>query len=265
MWLCILTGRWFEETFENAQWSKMLLCILTSRRFEEAFENTAEKSQTNVTSAIMPLFEKAIWGHIWKRTVQWRKVKQMQPMWQCLLWSKPFQSTFENAGWKEKKHTYACNQCNYASIRAGHLRKHLKTFNLQLLYFHSFKILWQIQQIRDILLSPPPSLAIWLKDGWISIQPFWGTWWEIQPIPDGIFIRWMDFHLMVGIPSTLVRFPTTWMEIHPLGLVGPDVAVFQEPPHLVLNDGSHPSFDIVKYIAQLRSQLLILTQSRSFV
>ena len=30
---------------------------------------------------------------------------------------------------------------------------------------------------------------------------------------------------MVGIPSTLVRFPTTWMEIHPLGLVGPDVAV----------------------------------------
>ena len=31
---------------------------------------------------------------------------------------------------------------------------------------------------------------------------------------------------MVGIPSTLVRFPTTWMEIHPLGLVGPDVAVY---------------------------------------
>ena len=137
--------------------------------------------------------------------------------------------------WKrrvKKKHTYACNQCNYASIRAGHLRKHLKTFNLQLLYFHSFKILGQIQQIRDILLSPPPSLAIWLKDGWISIQPFWGTWWEIQPIPDGIFIRWMDFHLMVGIPSTLVRFPTTWMEIHPLGLVGPDVAVMGQLPKL---------------------------------
>ena len=30
---------------------------------------TVEESQTNVTSAIMPLFEKAIWGHIWKRTV----------------------------------------------------------------------------------------------------------------------------------------------------------------------------------------------------
>ena len=135
----------------------------------------------------------------------------------------PFSRHLKTQG--EKKHSYTCNQCNYASIRAGHLRKHLKTFNLQLLYFHSFKILGQIQQIRDILLSPPPSLAIWLKDGWISIQPFWGTWWEIQPIPDGIFIRWMDFHLMVGIPSALVRFPSTWMEIHPLGLVGPDVAV----------------------------------------
>ena len=33
---------------------------------------------------------------------------------------------------------------------------------------------------------------------------------------------------MVGIPSALVRFPTTWMEIHPLGLVGPDVAVRSE-------------------------------------
>ena len=152
-----------------------------------------EKSQTNATDVTMPALIQALSVDIWKRRV--------------------------------KKHTYACNQCNYASIRAGHLRKHLKTFNLQLLYFHSFKILGQIQQIRDILLSPPPSLAIWLKDGWISIQPFWGTWWEIQPIPDGIFIRWMDFHLMVGIPSTLVRFPTTWMEIHPLGLVGPDVAV----------------------------------------
>ena len=30
---------------------------------------------------------------------------------------------------------------------------------------------------------------------------------------------------MVGIPSVLDRFPTAWMEIQPMGLVGPDVAV----------------------------------------
>ena len=69
MWLCILTGRWFEETFENAQWSKMLLCILTSRRFEEAFENTVEKSQTNVTSVAMHARMLSLWRDIWKCTV----------------------------------------------------------------------------------------------------------------------------------------------------------------------------------------------------
>ena len=126
----------------------------------------------------------------------------MQPMQLCFNSSRPFWEAFENF---QSPNIHKCIAIDF--------------------HFHSFKILGQIQQIRDILLSPPPSLAIWLKDGWISIQPFWGRWWEIQPIPGGIFIHWMDFHLMVGIPSTLVRFPTTWMEIHPLGLVGPDVAV----------------------------------------
>ena len=59
----------------------------------------------------------------------------------------------------------------------------------------------------------------------ISIQPFWGTRWEIQPTLGGISNHWMDFHLVVGIPSVLDRFPTKWMEIQPLVLVGPDVAV----------------------------------------
>ena len=48
---------------------------------------------------------------------------------------------------------------------------------------------------------------------------------EIQPTLGGISIHWMDFHLVVGIPSILVRFPTTWMEIQPMGLVGLDVVV----------------------------------------
>ena len=60
--------------------------------------------------------------------------------------------------------------------------------------------------------------------GFPSIH-FGGRWWEIQPTPSGISIHWMDFHLVVGIPSILDRFPTTWMEIQPIGLVGPDVAV----------------------------------------
>ena len=74
MWLCIFSCKPFEETFENAQWSKMLLCILTSRRFEETFENT-----------------------------HWRKVKQMQPMWFCIFSGRWFEETFDKAHWRKIK------------------------------------------------------------------------------------------------------------------------------------------------------------------
>ena len=32
---------------------------------------------------------------------KWRKDKQMQPVWLCLLWSKLFEDTFENAQWRK--------------------------------------------------------------------------------------------------------------------------------------------------------------------
>ena len=34
---------------------------------------------------------------------KWRKDKQMQPVWLCLLWSKLFEDTFENAQWRKVK------------------------------------------------------------------------------------------------------------------------------------------------------------------
>ena len=53
MWLCILKGRRFEETYENPQWRKvkqmqpMRLCILSGKQFKEAFENTPKRVQVN--------------------------------------------------------------------------------------------------------------------------------------------------------------------------------------------------------------------------
>ena len=124
MWLCILTGRWFEETFENAQRSKMLLCILTSRRFEEAFENTVEKSQTNVTSAIMPLFEKAICGHIWKRTVVKSWTNAINALIQCDYASSRADvlRTLLKAHNGEKSNK--CNQCDFAPSLRTRLKTH---------------------------------------------------------------------------------------------------------------------------------------------
>ena len=34
---------------------------------------------------------------------QWRKIKQMQPMWLCLFSYRPFEATFENAQWRKVK------------------------------------------------------------------------------------------------------------------------------------------------------------------
>ena len=54
------------------QW--MRLFIFSWKQFEDAFENA-----------------------------QWRKVKQMRPMWFCLFTGRPFDETFENAQWRKVK------------------------------------------------------------------------------------------------------------------------------------------------------------------
>ena len=89
VWIYLLSGRPFEDSFENTQWRKvkqmqpMWLYILSSRTFEDSFENT-----------------------------QWTKAKQMQPMWLCILLCTPFEETFDNGQyWKVKK----CNHCDLAS------------------------------------------------------------------------------------------------------------------------------------------------------
>ena len=66
-------------------------------------KRTVEKSQTNATNVTMPHIAQAIWGNIWKHTV----VQQMQPMWFCILTSRQFQETFDNA---QKKKRNKCNQ-----------------------------------------------------------------------------------------------------------------------------------------------------------
>ncbi len=68
------------------------------------------------------MFGQAIWGHIWKRTVE--KFEQMQPMWLFLFRSKIFEETFENAQCRKEKKSY---RCDFAYVRAGNLMTHLKT------------------------------------------------------------------------------------------------------------------------------------------
>ena len=55
-------------------------------------------------------------------------MKQVHPVWLCLLWSKWFEGTFVNAQWRKVK---KCNQCDYASSHAGTLRRHFKTHSTE--------------------------------------------------------------------------------------------------------------------------------------
>ena len=94
----------------------------------DIWKRTVDKSQTNASNVNMHLLMQAIWGDIWKRT--------MQPMCLCPF---PLQkcnlcdfasSRANNLRAHLKTHTgeksNKCNQCDYASSRAGNSRTHFK-------------------------------------------------------------------------------------------------------------------------------------------
>ena len=92
MWLCLFSGKQFEDTFENAHWRKvkqmqpMWLCLFSGRQFEETFENA-----------------------------QWSRIIQMQPMWVCIFSGRQFEETFENPQWRKVKPMQPMWLCNASS------------------------------------------------------------------------------------------------------------------------------------------------------
>ena len=95
MWICNFLGKQFEDPFENAQWRKtkqmqpMWLRLFTGRQFENTFENAQRR--------------------------------KMQPMWICLFSGNLRAHLKRHSGEKPNK----CNQCDYASSHASHLKTHL--------------------------------------------------------------------------------------------------------------------------------------------
>ena len=67
---------------------------------ESIWKRTAEESQTNAVYVSLHYFEKLVSESIWKRTgeailecfesAQWRKVKQLQQVWLCIILSNRF-------------------------------------------------------------------------------------------------------------------------------------------------------------------------------
>ena len=119
MWLCILTDRQFEETYENAQWIKarqmqaMWLMIMhpPSKHFEDTFENAqwnqwhwqcdyALSLYRNVTYVALHPPGQTIWGHIWKRTLeksQTNATNATLPLLRQAIWGDSWKRTVEKS------------------------------------------------------------------------------------------------------------------------------------------------------------------------
>ena len=101
----VIRGHIWKHTVEKNQINatNVIMPHLRQAIWGHILKRTVEKSQTNATNVTMPHIAQAIWGNIWKHTV----VQQMQPMWFCILTSRQFQETFDNA---QKKKRNKCNQ-----------------------------------------------------------------------------------------------------------------------------------------------------------
>ena len=126
------------------------LCILSRR----PFAGTLGKSQTSATSVTMYPLMHALWGHIWKHTMETNPIHAtsetlhpcMQALWEH-IWKHtvkkiPTKATnvtmqrLEQAIWEHiwkysEGKSNKCKQCHFASANAGDLRTHLKTHSAE--------------------------------------------------------------------------------------------------------------------------------------
>ena len=78
----------------------------------DIWKHTVEKGQTNATNVAMHLLRQAIWGFIWKHTVEKSQTNAIS-VWHLRT----------HSGEKLNK----CSQCDFASSEAANLRRHLET------------------------------------------------------------------------------------------------------------------------------------------
>ena len=73
VWLSILWSKCFEDTSENAEWknaTNVTFNPLGQAIWGFIWKHTVEKSQTNATDVIMHAQTQVLWGHIWKHTLE---------------------------------------------------------------------------------------------------------------------------------------------------------------------------------------------------
>ena len=90
--------------------------MLWSKFVEDTYENT----QWRKAKQMQPVWLCMLWSKFVEDTFdnsQWRKVKQMQAMWLCLFSGRQFEDTFENAQWRKVKQMQPMWLCLFSGRR----------------------------------------------------------------------------------------------------------------------------------------------------
>ena len=134
----------------------------------------------------MHLFRKAIWGLIWKL---WRKTKQMQPMWLCILLFKRFKDTLKNAQWRKVKEMQPMRLCIFSGksledtfVNAQWRKvKQMQPMWLCLFSGKQFKDTFENAQWRKVNMQQMWLCLLWEFDNTHIIINWWSVnWWPVR-------------------------------------------------------------------------------------
>ena len=128
VWLCVYIHISFEDTFDNSQWEmsgKFNPCDYASSQATHVRRHLKKNAQWKNNKQMWPVWLmhslwQAIWGDIWKHTVEKNQINvnsvTLHPLRQAI-----WKDICKHRGEKSNK----CNECDFASAQADNLRIHV--------------------------------------------------------------------------------------------------------------------------------------------
>ena len=124
VWLCVYIHTSFEDTFENSLWGILSKCNLCDNASSQATHlrrhlKLHSGKIPDVTSVALHSLRQAIWGDIWKHTVEKSRINvnsvAFHPLRQAI-----WRDIWKHSAEKSNK----CNKCDFALAPADNLRIH---------------------------------------------------------------------------------------------------------------------------------------------
>ena len=117
--LCICSGRQFEETFEKAfKCNQCDFASVQAGNLRTHLKTHSGEKHTNAINATLHLFRQTIWGDSWKKRTNATI---------CNFASIHAGDLRKHLKTPSGEKSFKCNQCDFPSVQAGDFRKHVKT------------------------------------------------------------------------------------------------------------------------------------------